>query len=134
MFELQSLGITEQAAWAATAALCFMVLDIISGSIAAVSAKELSSAKAREGLLHKSSFVLVIVMAWLCEFFVMHVPEIGFSVPVVVPACVLIIFTEILSVMENLAKINPDLRGSKLLGLFEQGGVKEMKSDGAQRD
>lgn len=116
--EIPVLGITEQMAWAATAALCFMVLDIITGTIKGAVTRTLNSTKAREGLAHKGSFVLIIVLAWMCEFFVLHVPDLGFNVPLCIPACVVICLTEVMSIVENLAEINPDLKGSRLLGLF----------------
>ena len=42
----------------------------------------------------------------------------GFSVPIIIPTCVYIVITEVASVLENLAEINPELHDSPILSLF----------------
>jgi toxin secretion/phage lysis holin len=112
------LGITNAMAWAIIACVCLMLLDIISGFIAAVKNREVSSTKMREGLFHKCSLVMCIVLAWCIEMFVMHVPDLGFNVPLVVPACVIIFAMEVVSILENIVKINPDLENEEIVKLF----------------
>lgn len=109
---------SETYVYAVGAALCMMLLDIVSGLAAAAKNGEISSTKMREGLYHKASLVLVIACAGSIEFFMSHVPELGFTAPLLVPACVLIVAMEVVSVMENATKLNPELAGSKLLQLF----------------
>ena len=50
----------------------------------------------------------------------------GFAVPLIVPAAVYISITEISSIIENIAELNPELRDGPLLDLFrskkEKGG------------
>lgn len=104
--------------YAVAAALCFMVLDVVSGFAAAAKNGEISSTRMREGLYHKASLVLVIACAGAIEFFMGHVPSLGFSAPLLVPACVLIVAMEVVSVLENATKLNPELANSKLLQLF----------------
>lgn len=112
------LGITDGMAWAIIACVCLMLFDVISGFIAAIKNRELSSTKMREGLFHKCSLVMCIVLAWFIEMFVMHVPELGFNVPLVIPACVLIFAMEVVSILENIVKINPDLENEEIVKLF----------------
>ena len=112
------LGITDAMAWAIIACLCLMLLDVISGFIAAIKNHEVSSTKMREGLFHKCSLVMCIVLAWCIEMFVMHVPDLGFNVPLVIPACVLIFAMEVVSILENITKINPDLENEEIVKLF----------------
>ena len=112
------LGITDAMAWAIIACLCLMVFDIFSGFTAALKNRELSSTKMREGLFHKCSLVMCIVLAWCIEMFVMHVPDLGFNVPLVIPACILIFAMEVVSILENIVKINPDLENEEIVKLF----------------
>lgn len=112
------LGITDAMAWAIIACICLMLLDVISGFIAAIKNCEVSSTKMREGLFHKCSLVMCIVLAWCIEMFVMHVPDLGFNVPLVIPACVLIFAMEVVSILENITKINPNLENEEIVKLF----------------
>lgn len=112
------LGITNAMAWAIIACVSLMLFDVISGFTAAVKNREVSSTKMREGLFHKCSLVMCIVLAWCIEMFVMHVPDLGFNVPLVIPACVLIFTMEAVSILENIVKINPDLENEEIVKLF----------------
>lgn len=112
------MGITDAMAWAIIACVCLMLFDVISGLIAAIKNREVSSTKMREGLFHKCSLVMCIVLAWCIEMFVMHVPDLGFNVPLVIPACVLIFAMEVVSILENIIKINPDLENEEIVKLF----------------
>lgn len=105
-------------AWAIVACVCLMLFDVISGFIAAVKNREVSSTKMREGLFHKCSLVMCIVLAWCIEMFVMHVPDLGFNVPLVIPVCVLIFAMEVVSILENIVKINPELENEEIVKLF----------------
>ena len=115
---LPILGITDAMAWAIIACVCLMLLDVISGFIAAIKNHEVSSTKMREGLFHKCSLVMCIVLSCCIEMFVMHVPDLGFNVPLVIPACVLIFAMEVVSILENIIKINPDLENEEIVKLF----------------
>ena len=44
--------------------------------------------------------------------------DMGFAVPLIVPAAAYISITEISSIIENIAELNPELRDSPLLDLF----------------
>lgn len=112
------IGLSEQMMWAIIACLVMMVFDIITGFMAAWKNKDIQSTKMREGLFHKGTLILLIILAWLCELFVMHVPELGITVPLVIPSCVIIFAMELVSITENAAEINPELKDSKLLKLF----------------
>ena len=112
------IGLSEQMMWAIIACLVMMVFDIITGVIAAWKNKDIQSTKMREGLFHKGTLILLIILAWLCELFVMHVPDLGITIPLVIPACVIIFAMELVSITENAAEINPELKDSKLLKLF----------------
>lgn len=109
---------TEEMAYAVIGCLVFILLDMLTGIIYAFKSKTFSSSILREGFFHKVALVVVMVCAILIECLVMHIPSIGFSVPILVPACVIIIMMEISSIFENLVKINPVLENNNLLKLF----------------
>lgn len=98
-------------------ALLFVCLDFLTGIIKAITNKSVSSTVMREGLLHKCAFVLVIVLAIMCEAAMTHL-DLGVTLPLVAPVCAYIILTEIASILENIADINPELKGCKLFKLF----------------
>lgn len=112
------IGLSDVAAWAVCAALAFSAMDMITGFLGGVVTKNVQSGKMREGLAHKGSFVLLIILAWMCELFTANVPDLSFNVPLVIPVCVAIVLTEVVSILENLIIINPELEGSKIFEIF----------------
>ena len=109
---------TEEMGYAIIGCLIFILLDMLTGIIYAFKSNTFSSSILREGFFHKVALVVVMVCAILIECLVMHIPSLGFSVPILVPACVIIILMEISSIIENLVKINPQLANNKLLEMF----------------
>lgn len=109
--------ILKEAAMMISVALTFNALDLISGVIAAVKNRNLKSAKMRDGLFKKAGFLLVYFLAFLIDF---EGAKVGFNIgvatlPIVVSfACL----TEVISIIENISKINSDLLPEKLLNLF----------------
>lgn len=126
------IGLSEQMMWAIIACLVMMAFDIITGIIAAWKNKDIQSTKMREGLFHKGTLILLIILAWLCELFVMHVPDLGITIPLVIPTCVIIFAMELVSITENASEINPELKDSKLLKLFSVSN--DVEGDHAKRD
>ncbi|MBW3083805.1 phage holin family protein [Bifidobacterium phasiani] len=94
-----------------------ILLDWVTGLLKAAMQHDISSTKMREGLYHKSAFILVMFLAEIIEH-AQGVIDLGFTVPIVVPAAVYITVTEVSSVIENLGEINPELQNSRLLNLF----------------
>lgn len=107
---------------AASACLAMMLIDIVTGVAGGIRNKELSSTKMREGVFNKFGIVAVLVAAYACEYFTGAVPDLGVSLPIFVPACAIVFFMELASIIENVGKINPSLNGSRLLELFEKKG------------
>jgi toxin secretion/phage lysis holin len=101
--------------YAITAA--FIVLDIISGAIKAIKSKTWSSTVMREGLFHKMGFVIIVALAVICDYGQQYL-QLGFTIPLVSGVCAYIILTEIGSVIENVAVINPELIPDKLRSIF----------------
>ena len=104
--------------YAVVIAAVFIVMDIVSGLIKGLYKKALSSEKLREGAFHKIGFILIILLALICESAMMHL-ELGFTAPLVVPVCTYIVLTELTSIIENIIVINPTLSNSSIFNLFE---------------
>lgn len=98
-------------------ALCFNALDLLTGFIAAVKNKEIQSSKLRDGMFKKIGFFICYFLAWLLDS---EGDVIGFSFGVnILPIIILYVCTtELVSVLENVSKINSDLIPDKLLELF----------------
>lgn len=95
----------------------FIVLDVISGAIKAVKRKEWNSTVMREGLFHKMGFVLIVALAVLCDYGQAFL-DIGFTIPITSGVCTYVIVTEIGSIVENVAVINPALVPDRLRTIF----------------
>lgn len=100
-------------------ALAMMVLDVLFGFVQAVKNGSVDSTKMRDGLFHKLGFIGAIVVAYLCEYALLYI-DLGFSAPIVVPVCSFIILTELVSVLENLVKLTPELGDAKFMKIFGQ--------------
>ena len=96
---------------------CFMVLDIISGFTQAVVNKCVDSKVMKQGLIHKCGFMLAIAFGCLCEYSMLYI-NLGFTMPIQDAVCIYIIVTEIISILENLAKISPELANAKFMNIF----------------
>lgn len=105
-------------------ALVFNALDIITGVITAVKNKEIQSAKLRDGLFKKVGFVLCYFVAWLIDT---QGARIGFQFGVsILPVIILYVCTtELVSILENICKINPTILPEKLMELFHLSTEKE---------
>lgn len=99
-------------------ALFFHLIDILSGVISAVKYKNLNSAKMRDGMFKKVGFILCYVLAIAIDKYGYMIGfNLSFSIlPVIIGYAVM---TEIVSILENVNKINPDLKISKLKTLFQ---------------
>lgn len=95
----------------------FIILDIISGVSQAIANHDLSSEKLREGAWHKFAYVLIMALAFVIEQSMGYV-DIGYSVPILPVVSVYLVGTEIISIIENIVKLNPALDGSAIWKYF----------------
>lgn len=95
------------------AALAFTLMDFLLGFIGAVLREEVSSKVLREGIGHKLASIAFIIVADLLDAVIGTGNLIGIE-PVMVVACIYLILMEIISCLENIRKINPDLRDNPL--------------------
>ena len=103
--------------WLVLAWAVCMVIDWISGSAAAASKGEWSSAVARAGIWHKAGMVVVVLVCALTDAVlavaVANLPGLGLEVNGVVLPVVLVwyIFTELGSIAENAAAMGASVPG-----------------------
>lgn len=109
----------------------FIVLDVISGFAQACVNHTVDSSVMRRGLWHKAAYVLAIMLAILCEYSAAYI-DLGFALPIVAPVCGFISATELVSILENLGRINPEIAQSKLLEFFSMN--KNRREDDDVRD
>lgn len=102
-------------------ALCFNALDLVTGFIAAVKSHDIQSSKLRDGLFKKVGFVICYILAWVLDRYGM---QIGFSFAFsILPGVILyVVTTEIVSILENVCRMNPDIVPEKLKSLFHMEG------------
>lgn len=111
---------TEPELWAVVASLVMMLMDIISGFTGALAQGKVSSTKMREGIWHKMMLILLIILAVLVQMFSLHIGDMGWSVPLIIPVCVYIVIMEVASILENIIDAYPDLKDTKLVHLFDR--------------
>lgn len=108
--------------------LLLVLIDYITGVVSAITHGELSSKKMRQGLGHKFAYFVIICVALIVEYGSAYINlEIG--LPVFIPVCGGICLIEITSIMENCVKINPDLKGSNILNIFN---IDRKENDGKE--
>jgi toxin secretion/phage lysis holin len=105
-------------------ALIFNGLDLITGIISAIKNKEIKSAKLRDGLFKKVGFLLCYFVAWLVDTYGNYI---GFNFGVaILPIIILYVCTtELVSIIENICKINTDLLPEKLINLFHISDIRK---------
>ena len=94
-----------------------VLIDYITGVVNAIMHGELSSKTMRQGLGHKFAYLAIICVALIVEYGSDYI-NLGIALPVFIPVCVGICLIEITSLMENCIKINPDLKDSNILNIF----------------
>ena len=105
-----------------------VLIDYITGVVNAIMHGKLSSKTMRQGLGHKSAYLAIICVALIVEYGSGYI-NLGIGLPVFIPVCVGICLIEITSIMENCVKINPDLKGSNILNIFN---IDRKENDGKE--
>lgn len=105
-------------------ALVFNGLDLLTGIITAIKNKNIKSSKLRDGLFKKVGFLICYFLALMVDT---EGSLIGFQIAtpilpiVILYACT----TELVSILENISKINPKLLPEKLMDMFNVSNRKE---------
>lgn len=98
--------------------LVFNILDIITGFTAAVANKNVSSLAMREGLFHKLGFIFALILAALLQY-ASGLLNLGVEIPTLGAVAVFVVLTEAVSILENIALINPALANNGFFKIFE---------------
>lgn len=100
--------------WPVAAVLIFIALDILTGWAKAFATSTLSSKVMRQGLLHKFTYVLIVVVCIAVEVLQKHY-QFWPDFPTTAAFCGYICITEVISIFENLAEVNPEIRAWPLV-------------------
>lgn len=108
-------------------AMLLIVLDVVVGFSNAVAHSEVSSSKMRDGLWHKLGSMFLMVAAGLIDGALLGGIDLGFKSPVMTAVCLYISIMELISVLENISKLNPELANNPLVSRLT---TREEKEDG----
>lgn len=105
-------------------ALIFNGLDLITGIVGAIKDDEqIKSSKLRDGLFKKVGFIFCYALGVAINYAETFL-TLPFGINLVPVFCAYSIITEVVSIIENISKINPDLLPDKLKELigYNNGG------------
>ena len=104
-------------------ALGFNGLDLLTGFISAFKNKQIQSSKLRDGLFKKVGFIFCYFVAWVIDNYGLTV---GFHFDFAILPVILfyVCTTELVSILENISKINTDILPDKLMQLFHITDIK----------
>lgn len=105
-------------------ALVFNGLDLITGIVGAIrNGEQIKSSILRDGLFKKVGFVFCYALGVLINY-AENLMTLPFDVDLVPIICTYAVITEVVSIIENISKINPDLLPDKLKELigYNNGG------------
>lgn len=88
--------------------LGFIVFDVVTGLIKAGYNGNYNSAIMREGGFHKSMEVMALAVAYFVEYAIVYI-NIGVDVPAVPAVTVYICIMELISILENICAVNPQM-------------------------
>lgn len=101
--------------------LLLVIVDFITGLIGHTMRDGFSSSKVREGLAHKFTYVIALVLCLILEKIMEY-----YDLPMVYAGVlysltyVWIVITETGSILENLVLINPDLADNSFMRIFDR--------------
>lgn len=98
--------------------LVFNILDIITGFTAAVANQNVSSSAMREGLFHKLGFIFALILSALLQY-ASGLLDLGVEIPTLGAVAVFVVLTEAVSILENIAEMNPALANNGFFKIFE---------------
>lgn len=99
----------------------FILLDIISGVIKGASHHDLSSSIMRQGLWHKMGTIMLELLAAGASVAILYWGVLPTEFAAVYQTVsVYVVLMEVVSILENISEINPEL---KLIKLFDMFGV-----------
>lgn len=105
-------------------ALVFNGLDLITGIVGAIrDGEQIKSSILRDGLFKKVGFIFCYALGMAINYAESYL-TLPFGVNLVPVICTYAIITEVVSIVENISKINPDILPKKLKELIGYNGGK----------
>lgn len=105
-------------------ALIFNGLDLVTGIVGALrNGEQIKSSKLRDGLFKKVGFIFCYTLGIAINYAESYL-ALPFGVDLVPVICTYAIITEVVSIVENISKINPDILPEKLKELIGYNGGK----------
>lgn len=101
-----------------TLTVAFVILDWSTGVVKAAKTHRIKSAISFQGLLNIMAFVLAIILGVLLHIAQVYM-DLGTHLPFLNLICGYIVFSEIISIVENLGEIEPKLQGRGFMKLFD---------------
>lgn len=104
----------------ATICCILILMDIVCGIVGAARNKELCSAIMRDGLYNKFGELMLLLLAIFINEVLLIAPfdKIGIPPEIAYAVAIYIAVMEIVSIIENICKINPELPFAKILLMF----------------
>lgn len=105
-----------------------IILDLATGIAKSIHGGTFNSSVMREGLWHKLSEVIALIVAYFVQY-MLPLVGIPYSVPAVSVVTIYIVLMEVGSCLENLGEINPQLKEplSKIFSQLKDGDNNETK-------
>lgn len=102
-------------------ALAFILLDVISGLVSAFANKNVSSSIMRQGLYHKIAEIMLMGVAAVSQYAISYTELAGIVPDMVFQSVVIyVIGMELISILENICKTNPNLKLDVIFKMFNQ--------------
>lgn len=97
-----------------------IIMDIICGTVAAMRNKELCSSIARDGMYNKIGEAMFLLIGIIANEVLAMPPfdSLGISPDIAYIVAAYIAWMELISIIENICKINPELPFTKILMMF----------------
>ena len=97
-----------------------IIMDIVCGTVAAMRNKELCSSIAREGMYNKIGEAMFLLIGIIANEILAMPPfdGLGISPGIAYLVAAYIAWMELVSILENICKINPELPFAKILLMF----------------
>lgn len=99
-------------------AICLNILDFITGTAAAMKHREIRSSRMRDGLFKKAGFVVLYILGWMWEKWG-HEIGLPMGAAVLTGICVYVSAIEVISLLENLHRLNPDIVPGKIISILQ---------------
>lgn len=113
-------------------ACVFVLFDVVSGLAKAAYNGDISSQKMRKGLWSKCANVMLIVLSMICSVGVANFPSLPSELSSVYEAiCAYVSIMEIVSIIENVCEMNPELAKSDIMKIFNVSSDTDQAEEGS---